>query len=177
MSDEGQPQPRRSRLLVIQALILSLLSLVALGVILTITLDTPNVAAARHHPSADPSTAWPTTVAVRDLKVGECGLQPKYLAALTYLTVVPCTQRHGFEVYAVFLLPAGPYPGLAKVRRLADMGCAARFRTFVGTDPARSDLDYIYFHPLAGSWNDDQFVHCLVLTSASQRGSVRDLNL
>lgn len=163
---------------IVLSVVMALVYLIALGAIVEANHHRHDTTVA-NGPSASPSPsptpdAQPFEVPPRDLQVGECGNQPKNLHYITLLTIVPCTERHQFEVYAAFLLPAGRYPGLAKVRLLADRGCARRFTSFVGVPPGRSSLEYFTIHPLPESWAVDQFVHCLILTGPSVRGSVRD---
>lgn len=175
---------RRARGMAIAAIVLSIVMafvyLAALGAIIEANKSNRPSAQASTPPSTPRPSASPTpsgrVIWYRDLTVGECGMQPANLHDIVYLTIVPCSQRHQFEVYAVFLLPAGPFPGLAKVHRLADVGCARRFAAYVGTAQARSSLAYTYLSPLPGAWDFDQHVRCLILTGPSQRGSVRDSN-
>ena len=168
---EGTRRVGRPTVIALSVLLVSAI-LVALGIVVGADLRTHAPRPVASRPSAPLSI--PDTVLVRDLRVGDCGLRPGDGSYVRSLTLVPCSQRHDFEVYAVFLLPAGPYPGLARVIHLAAAGCAARFAGYVGVPLSRSNLDYTYFYPIATSWSIDQFAHCLIITSASQRGTVRD---
>lgn len=95
-------------------------------------------------------------------------------------TAVPCSKPHSGEVYHVFDLADGDYPGDGEVIRLAENGCLDAFRPYVGLPPARSVLEVVYLHPESIGWRiaDDREVICLVVevdesTTGSLEGARR----
>jgi hypothetical protein len=72
-------------------------------------------------------------------------------AALT-VWLVPCDQPHEREVFHLFELPVGPYPGEAQVQAFAREQCTARFEEYVGVAPERSGLHFTYVWPSRTTW-------------------------
>ncbi|GIF06563.1 DUF4190 domain-containing protein [Actinoplanes siamensis] len=90
------------------------------------------------------------------------------------LTTVPCSSPHEAEVYSVFTLPGGAWPGQSTVRGTALDGCdrdAERYRT--GAD---ADLDVRALYPRsATSWSVDRGVVCIAVDPDGPRtGSLFD---
>lgn len=122
-----------------------------------------------------------TVVSVLKAKPGDCLVAPKAITAeVTNLTVVPCTQPHQQEVYALaaYPLPAGsetsaPYPGEAVLKAFADGACLGAFAGYVGSDYRDSSLFFTYLLPSARGWQagDDRDVTCIITTTGSTRTS------
>ena len=113
------------------------------------------------------------TVAVTTLQRGDCinGIQSS--AAIEDLPVVPCTQPHEGEVYAVFELPAGPWPGDTAVQEQSEKRCKAEFKSYAPN--AADSVDVLYLHPLRESWTRDRGVTCVATDDrGTTTGSVRD---
>ena len=113
---------------------------------------------------------------IEDVRVGDCladGLEEE----VTLVKLVPCTERHQLETYAIFALPAGPFPGLDDVDRLAEGGCTKRFEEFVGVSYDDSELDFQFVTPVEEIWDDDRSVVCFLdtgeMTSGSQKNAQR----
>jgi DNA-binding SARP family transcriptional activator len=66
--------------------------------------------------------------------------------------LVPCEGPHEQEVYHLFELAAGPYPGDGQVQALALEQCSAQFEEYVGVAPDESELDFFYVFPLRDTW-------------------------
>lgn len=103
------------------------------------------------------------TVSADDLRLGDC---PTAVPDGTVRTVKlgSCSQPHMAEVYAVFDVPGGPYPGDTELSRLAEGGCLDRLTTFVGAarEPA---FDAFYLVPLKSSWDrGERDVQCILTT-------------
>jgi hypothetical protein len=62
--------------------------------------------------------------------------------------------RHEQEVFHLFELPAGPYPGEAQVQAFAREQCTARFAQYVGVSPERSGLNFVYVWPSRATWGE-----------------------
>jgi hypothetical protein len=113
------------------------------------------------------SVATPTTtkakangaVGVADLKPGHCIKAIKASVNIEDLPVVSCAVRHEGEVYAVFKLPAGPFPGTAAVQKQAEKGCIAKLKTYAPKAP--DSVEVFYLAPLELSWSRDRGVTCI----------------
>ncbi|HEX6311309.1 MAG TPA: BTAD domain-containing putative transcriptional regulator, partial [Acidimicrobiia bacterium] len=94
-------------------------------------------------------------VPISTLVVGDCiDLLPGTDPAVVPLSVllVPCDRPHEQEVYHLFELAAGAYPGDQQVDALARDQCHAQFEEYVGIDPAWSGLDFIWVWPPRDTW-------------------------
>jgi len=97
------------------------------------------------------------TISPLSLREGDCVGAGEIVELLregqTEVTAVPCEEPHSGEVYSVFDLADGDYPGDGEVARLSETGCVDAFRAFVGVRQARSIFDVTFLHPegLSGS--------------------------
>src|SRR4051812_4475169 len=116
-------------------------------------------------------------VAIDDLQVGNCVIDPSDDFDEDTLPVVPCEQPHEGEVYAVFSLTGTRYPGDAAVDRRANGVCDGRLDDYVGRSAATSvQWDYDDYTPSADTWRDGDRVVVCVLSRADADpliGSVR----
>ena len=112
-------------------------------------------------------------VRVEALVKGDCIAHPmKESVAPGTVEVVPCRKGHAHEVYAVFDLPAGPFPGDRMSQGAADRRCVREFRSYVGISYDSSDLDLSYLYPdTAELWNEDRSVVCMLDNGFQSRGS------
>ncbi len=98
---------------------------------------------------------------VFDLSVGDCFDDPDDFSEVSSVEIVDCAEPHDNEVYHLFDLPDGDYPGSASVEASAVEGCLAAFDAFVGKDYAESRLDITYFYPSPETWEgEDREVVC-----------------
>jgi hypothetical protein len=92
----------------------------------------------------------------------------------TAVTLVDCTEPHAAEVYAVFALPDGPFPGDARIQEYQDRcsGAAlAEYSSAAANDPS---IDTVRRSPDQASWDiGDRSVTCIVTFDPPRRGSVR----
>jgi len=90
-------------------------------------------------------------------------------------TVVSCARPHDAEVFAVFTLPAAPWPGASAVRMDAGNGCASRFGGYVDPQLATAGLAQEFVYPNRDAWQANQrTVVCEVSAADGQlTGSVR----
>jgi hypothetical protein len=87
--------------------------------------------------------------------------------------VSSCSLPHEGEVFAVFELPAGPWPGDTAVQEQAETRCQAEFETYAPNAPASAEV--LYLHPLRQSWSRDRGVTCVATDEQGPTtGSVRD---
>jgi hypothetical protein len=119
-------------------------------------------------PTAEP-TETPTeeSTTTDELTVGQCLNDIKGAR-----TVVSCKTPHEGEVFGVFTLKNGKWPGQATVKKQAVAGCDARLPKYA-KNPNR--LDYFYGYPDAFSWPDDRTVVCVAADPDGKKltGSVR----
>jgi Septum formation len=90
-------------------------------------------------------------------------------------TVVSCARPHDAEVFAVFTLPAAPWPGASAVRMDADNGCAGRLDSYIDPQLATAGLAQEFVYPNRDAWQANQrTVVCEVsATEGRLTGSVR----
>ena len=90
-------------------------------------------------------------------------------------TVVSCARPHDAEVFAVFTLPAAPWPGTSAVRVDADNGCASLFGGYIDPQLATASLTQEFVYPNKVAWQAGQrTVVCEVsATDGRLTGSVR----
>jgi Septum formation len=90
-------------------------------------------------------------------------------------TVLSCARPHDAEVFAVFTLPAAPWPGASAVRMDADNGCASRLGSYIDPQLATAGLAQEFVYPNRDAWQANQrTVVCEVsATEGRLTGSVR----
>jgi hypothetical protein len=90
-------------------------------------------------------------------------------------TVLSCARPHDAEVFAVFTLPAAPWPGASAVRVDADNGCASRLGSYIDPQLATAGLAQEFVYPNRDAWQANQrTVVCEVsATEGRLTGSVR----
>lgn len=114
---------------------------------------------------------------VFSLEVGTCFNDADSTATeLSEVPIVDCSEPHDNEVYHLFDLPDGDYPGEAAVSTAANEGCLDAFAGYVGTAYLDSELDYFPLTPTSGSWDaGDREVVCALydLTLAQLTGSMQ----
>ena len=138
--------------------------------------------------SAPSSTTPPEpgrVLAVIDLTPGVCiedarAFTGQEVNEITETRAVPCRLPHQAEAYARAELPAGPaagFPGVGRLRTVAQETCRDRFRAFVGVPWTTSELEIAALWPSPESWADgDRLVVCAVfrLDGAPMTGSARN---
>jgi hypothetical protein len=127
--------------------------------------------------------AWPfltgaDTTGVGALEVGECVQDdtPRDKGQVETVDVVPCSQPHDEEVFAIVPLGGQQLPAEAELQRLAEPACTAQFRTYVGVASDASQLDFDWWTPTKESWaSGDRTVLCVLENADTSRlvGSMR----
>ncbi|MDG4827292.1 septum formation family protein [Asanoa sp. WMMD1127] len=114
-------------------------------------------------------------VSAAKLAVGHCVDGLKETDDLAGLPVLPCEQPHEGEVFAIFALPAGPYPGDAALGRQAQQECLKRFETYAPSSVADDKVELFYLHPSQLSWTSgDRGVTCVATDPTAKRtGSLK----
>lgn len=96
------------------------------------------------------------------------------------IEVVPCSEPHGFEVFATTELAAGDYPGIGEADAQAQEFCRAEFGKFIGLEYDDSELDLQYFYPVESEWDtaNGRAVICLAgRVGEPTTGTLRDAGL
>ena len=103
------------------------------------------------------------TIAVTLLKPGNCvnGIQTS--GSIADLPIVSCADPHEGEVYAVFTLPDGAWPGVTTVQKQAEKRCQDELETFAPN--AADTVEVFYLHPVQRTWPRDRGVTCLATDS------------
>jgi Septum formation len=112
-----------------------------------------------------PILTQPGSVLPNELKVGDClSTLPMRAGTVFRIDVTGCTNRHRAEVYALFDLPKGRYPGEKAVTQRAKSACTTRLSKIDIREQRGLGLQYIY--PQGVNWQLGQrSVACLVVAS------------
>jgi subtilisin family serine protease len=101
-------------------------------------------------------------VSVVDLGVGDCVDDLDDADVQVVVLATPCREPHEGEVFAVFDLPAGPYPGEEEMIGIAEQECVTRLGDY--SPDAADDPDTGLFHlaPQSRGWAaGDREVVCI----------------
>jgi hypothetical protein len=97
---------------------------------------------------------------VTTLKAGDCVTKLEESDSVTTLPVVDCAKAHQGEVYFVFQLSSGDYPGDEKVQKDAEARCTKEISTYAGAG-ADEKFDIFYLRPSPDDWSRDRGVTCI----------------
>ncbi len=115
---------------------------------------------------------------VFSLEVGQCFNQPTG-DEVQNVEIVDCDDSFDAEVYALFDLPEGDFPGADEAASGAFDGCLSRFEPYVGIEYFESEIFLDALYPTAESWGQgDREVVCFlyepgVRLQGSQQGAAR----
>ena len=118
-----------------------------------------------------------------EVALGDCVEQPvssqsEEVEEVESVKAVPCGQPHDGEVYAVFDLPDGDFPGEKEVAAAGEDRCVEEFGTFVGTSYDDSQYEITSLFPTRDSWEsqDDREYVCIVVAPEGQKatGTLKD---
>jgi hypothetical protein len=175
---------RRTNRWVIAALVVGLAGVVLAGMVVAVVraVEPGDARPAQAHPHRDQAPAQPAEIGdvVADagttsgLSVGDCVLEMG--SGSDPFRTVPCAQPHAAEVYAVFELPDGPFPGEDAVFDTVHRECLARFTDYVGVSYDASRLGMTSIDPAdKASWYQDyrEAVCMIIGEGGSLTGSVK----
>ena len=115
---------------------------------------------------------------VFSLEVGTCFDDPEGFGEIADVPIVECSDPHDNEVYYLFDLPDGSFPGTDAVETQAIDGCLAAFEPFVGLEYQSSILEISWLTPTSQSWDaGDREIVCFLFNlnfdklNGSMRGS------
>lgn len=99
---------------------------------------------------------------VEELRLGDCLDDVRESSRVFTVSVVPCSEPHEGQVYAVSDLPDAPWPGEEEVLVLSEERCLDQLeRDFPETYDDLS-VEVFFFHPTRGSWRfGDRQVLCV----------------
>lgn len=147
--------------------------LIAGGITAAIISDAGNSSASSSSSGGSTADTDSGSVSVTKLKPGNCINGLNGIGSIEDLPVVACTLPHEGEVYAVFELPAGPWPGDTAVQEQSETRCKAELKTYA--PKAADTVEVLYLHPLQLSWSRDRGVTCVATDErGTSVGSVRD---
>lgn len=106
-------------------------------------------------------------------KVGDCFKES--VEGATSATIVDCETPHYSEVYAVFMLPDGPFPGDG-IGSEYKKKCGAEARAIVSAEAAEdASLRTNIKFPTEDSWaRGDRSVTCIASSDQPRTGSIRN---
>ncbi len=89
-----------------------------------------------------------------------------------------CEQPHTDEIYLIFDVEDGEFPGDDALGVTASDGCLAAFESYVGVSYDVSELDYYYYQPTKSSWNhaSDRTVQCILFSYEEVTGTLKGAN-
>ncbi len=90
---------------------------------------------------------------VFELAVGDCFDDTAGDEQISDVPVVDCAQPHDNEVFHVFDVGDGDFPGDDALLAEAEAGCIPAFESYVGIEYASSRLDIFPITPTSGSWS------------------------
>lgn len=124
----------------------------------------------------EPAAQDPTEVSSFDLEVGDCLVTPlsEEDGGVGDVEIVTCDQEHESEVFAVFDMEDGDFPGAEAAAAESQDVCTAEFEGFVGLDYNTSELGVNFLYPTEQTWAaGDREIVCLVFDEAGlQTGSL-----
>jgi len=119
----------------------------------------------------------PESVDVCSIKLGDCLSGGSDDESVSEMQKLDCAAPHVYEVYHVFDLPAGDFPGDEIVDEAANSGCSAAFTGFIGKTYDESKLEMQTLTPQQTGWitKNDREVICMVVDAdeVPRTGSAR----
>lgn len=114
------------------------------------------------------------TTDVFTLAVGDCLNDESAEGEVSEVPTVPCAEAHQYEVYGEVTIPGEEWPGDESLTQQADDGCYAQFQPFAGIAYEDSTLEFNYYTPTQGSWEEmgDRLVTCVIYDSGATTGSL-----
>ncbi|MFS0895576.1 septum formation family protein [Microbacterium sp. 179-I 3D3 NHS] len=127
-------------------------------------------------PTDDPAPEGAEMVPFAELEVGDCLPLVEYESDedIYELPVLPCDVPHTDEVFFIYELDDGEFPGDEYLTDKTWEDCRAHFEAFVGVAYDDSELDFYSYQPTRSSWirAGDRTVHCIVFSYDEVTGSL-----
>jgi hypothetical protein len=114
-------------------------------------------------------------VSATALRAGDCVNDLDESDSVLSLPAVPCAEPHEGEVFAVFDLEAGPYPGEDRVFTLAQERCSNEFETYAPSMVDDTKIELFLLQPSQLSWGrGDREITCIATDPSARRvGSIK----
>lgn len=113
-------------------------------------------------------------VAPTSLQAGQCITSLTETTNLTSVPIVPCTEPHQGEVFAVFDLPEGAYPGETQLAEQVTTRCSEELAAYAPTAAQDGSVRLFYIYPLERNWADgDRETVCIAVSPSPTTGSIR----
>ena len=107
------------------------------------------------------------------LQAGDCFNDPEAenTTRVEELQAVPCDEPHDNEVFHVFDLDDGDFPGADEVKELGLAGCEPELEAYVGATAEEAGLAVVPVTPTEDSWNDldDRTVICALYNADASK--------
>lgn len=128
--------------------------------------------------SQDPSSIEGAEMTPFDaLEVGDCLPLVVYGEdeMVSELPVVPCEQPHTDEVFFIYDVDGGEFPGDDALTETSWNGCYDAFQAYVGTSYEAPELDFYNYQPTKGSWvrEGDRTVQCILFSYEDVTGTLQ----
>lgn len=99
---------------------------------------------------------------VLDLRLGDCLGEIPEEGVTFSANVVPCSKPHEGQIYAVFDMPAGKFPGDKAISTAADQGCGSRLQGVSQAAYQDNEVGIFYLSPTQLSWSqNDREISCV----------------
>lgn len=114
------------------------------------------------------------SMSVEDLRLGDCINGLRESSFVLTVEATDCSEPHDGQVFAVFDLPDGDFPGEDQMTAQADSGCFARLAEDFPETYADKGVGVFFYHPTAGSWREgDREIVCVAdYTDSPRTGSL-----
>ncbi|OMC16466.1 DUF4190 domain-containing protein [Mycobacterium sp. SP-6446] len=115
-----------------------------------------------------------TSEAITDVKVGECLVNTPQGKNVSSVDTISCDQPHTAEVYAVFTVPDGPYPGRSIIDEYANK-CSDALPNYSQRAQQDSNVQIKVAYPTSETWDrsHDRGVACVAYTPDKRTGSLK----
>lgn len=103
---------------------------------------------------------------VATAEVGSCVNTSDFEGEITEIPTVDCSEEHDAQVFHLFDMDDGDFPGDDAISTAAEEQCLPAFEEFVGTGYQESSLDINFIGPSQDTWDqaDDREVICVLYT-------------
>ncbi|WP_168211887.1 septum formation family protein [Ruania zhangjianzhongii] len=103
---------------------------------------------------------------VATAEVGSCVNTSDFEGEITEIPTVDCSEEHDAQVFHLFDMDDGDFPGDDAISTAAEEQCLPAFEEFVGADYQESSLDINFIGPSQDTWDqaDDREVICVLYT-------------
>lgn len=115
---------------------------------------------------------------VFEIQVGDC-MGASTGSEVSSVEAVPCTDAHDDEVFFLFDMPEGDFPGGDAIDEASSTQCEEAFVAYVGVDSATSTYEWATYVPTTETWeNGDREVVCLAYAEDGSQttGSIKGSN-